>query len=182
MATIVFKNRACDSRLIGVVCKYVIFQAFEIYFSDERMKWDRARFTRFTRLSPVSSADAGGLDAGERMSGWSVDRVDWIDAGGGSPAPNLTHCQAYLHDFIKNVRSLQNGHIRHLASKNRFHLDIANSTFSCHNENLGKRGKEEWDEQPHTQWVSPDLLKTKTVASNTIFNSHISHIHTLLSY
>ena len=73
---------------IGVVCKYVIVQTFEIYFSDKRMKWDRARLSSVSPVyHPFHLRMTGGLDAGERMSEWRVDQVDWMDAGGGSPAP-----------------------------------------------------------------------------------------------
>jgi len=65
------------------------------------------------------------------------------------------------HDFIKPVRSIQNGHTRHLANKNRLYLDIADSTSSCHEENLWKRGKSSGMSNHTLSECPPTPLKPK---------------------
>jgi len=64
----------------------------------------------------------------------------------------------------------------------RFHLDIANSTFSYYKENLGKRGMSSGMSNHTLSECPPTALKTKTVTGNNNFTNHVSRIHSLLSY
>jgi len=43
---------------------------------------------------PLHPRVVSGLDVGEQMSWWRVDRMERMDAGGASPSPNSTRCQA----------------------------------------------------------------------------------------
>ena len=65
---------------VGVVRKNVIVQALK--FISAINEWNE--------MEPVSPVYhpfhprmTGGLDVGEWISGWRVDRVDWMDAGDG---------------------------------------------------------------------------------------------------
>jgi len=85
-----------------------------------------------------------------------------------------------LYYIVKLANLLLYDIYNSFSTRGKLQLRISALTFTCRKENLGKR--ERVVRRATTRSVSvPQPLKTKTVVGDSIFTSHISRFHTLLS-